>query len=148
MGNILRDLRYGVRMLAKSPGFAAIAVITLALGIGATTAIFSVIYGVLIRPLALPSARQIVEVVLTYHGETSEDAFTYNQFRYLQAHSRWPAAMAAFTHVGLNLSSGEETQRISALHVSSDYFRVLGVRCWGETSAWRRTRIPLRVSLF
>jgi putative ABC transport system permease protein len=126
MNGLIQDFRYAFRMLGKSPGFTAVAVITLALGIGAATAIFSVVYGVLIRPLAVPAARQVVEIVLNYHGEFNDDGFTYNQFRYLQEHSRWPAAFAAFTHAGFNLSSGEETQRVSALHVSSDYFRVLG----------------------
>jgi len=124
-----QDLRSATRLLAGSPGFAAVAILTLALGIGATTAIFSVVYGVLIRPLALPESKQIAEVVLRNHGEISEDAFTYRQFRYIQGHSRWPAAIAAFTHVGFNLSAGTatETQRVSGLHVSSAYFAVLGV---------------------
>jgi putative ABC transport system permease protein len=126
MTTVLRDLRSAVRFLRQSPGFTIVAVLTLAMGIGASTAIFSVIYGVLIRPLAVPESRQVVEVVLKYQGELSEDAFTYPQFRYLQDHSQWPAAIAAFTHVGLNLSSDTGTQRISALHVSSDYFSALG----------------------
>jgi predicted permease len=121
------DLRYAIRLLTKSPGFSVVAILTLALGIGAATAIFSVLYGVLIRPLALPESRQVTEVVLTLHGETNEDAFTYNQFRFLEEHSRWPAAIAAFTHAGFNLAAGQETRRISGLHVSSGYFSVLGV---------------------
>jgi len=125
MQTLSQDLRYALRMLAKSPGFTAVAVIILALGIGANTAIFSVLYGVLIRPLAIPEARQVVQVTLNAHGELSDDNFTYNEFRYLQVHSGWPSAFAAFTHVGFNMS-GSETQRVSALHVSSDYFRVLG----------------------
>ncbi len=121
----LRDLRSAVGFLRHSLAFTFVAVLTLALGIGASTATFSVIYGVLIRPLAVPEARQVVEVVLKYQGELSEDAFTYPQFRYLQDHSQWPAAIAAFTHVGLNLSSDNGTTRVSALPVSSDYFSAL-----------------------
>lgn len=79
MTGIFEGLRFALRMLAKSPGFTAVAVLTLALGIGSTTAIFSVIYGVLLRPLAVPEARQVVQVVLTRHGELSEDAFNYAQ---------------------------------------------------------------------
>jgi len=126
MTTLLRDLGSAVRFLRQSPAFTLVAVLTLALGIGASTATFSVIYGVLIRPLAVPEAHQVVELVLKYQGELSEDAFTYPQFRYLQDHSQWPAAIAAFTHVGLNLSSDNGTQRVSALHVSSGYFSALG----------------------
>src|SRR6516165_1335117 len=115
-------------MLGKAPSFTAIAGLTLALGIGATTAIFSVVYGLLIRPLAVPEARQVVEVVRTYRGELAEDSFTYQQFRYVQEHSRWPAAIAAYTHMGLNLSAGDSAERVSALHVSSDYFQVLAAK--------------------
>ena len=127
MTTVLRDLRSAIRFLRQSPAFTFVAVLTLALGIGASTATFSVIYGVLIRPLAVPEAHQVVEVVRKYQGELSGDSFTYPQFRYVQAHSQWPAAIAAFTHVGLNLSSDSGTQRVSALHVSSDYFSALGV---------------------
>src|SRR5208283_2118933 len=125
MTALLRDLRSAIRFLRLSPAFTLVAVLTLALGIGATTATFSVIYGVLIRPLAVPEAHQVVEVVRKYQGELSGDSFTYPQFRYVQDHSQWPAAIAAFTHVGLNLSSDNGTQRVSALHVSSDYFSAL-----------------------
>jgi putative ABC transport system permease protein len=126
MTTLLRDLRSAVRFLRQSPAFTLVAVLTLALGIGASTATFSVIYGVLIRPLAVPEAHEVVEVVRKYQGELSGDSFTYPQFRYVQEHSQWPAAIAAFTHVGLNLSSDNGTQRVSALHVSSDYFSALG----------------------
>jgi putative ABC transport system permease protein len=124
--SVLSDCRFSLRQLRKSPVFTAVAVLTLALGIGATTAIFSVVYGVLIRPLAVPEAQQVVQVILKYHGAVSQDAFTYNEFRFLQDHSSWSRAISAFTHVGFNLSSGGGAERVSALHISSNYFLVLG----------------------
>jgi len=120
------DCRYGLRRLANHPTFAAVAVATLALGIGANTAIFSVIYGVLIRPLAVPEAQQVVQLVLEEKRAVTNDAFTYPEFRYLADFSRWPSAIAAFTHVGSNLEAAGAAERVSALDVSRDYFRVLG----------------------
>ena len=127
METLWQDLRYGFRTLAKSPGFAAVVVLTLALGIGANTAMFSVVYGVLLRPLSYPQPDRIVSIQWTYKGQP-EDNLDDHQFRYFQQHHSPFQYLAADTPVGFNLTGGGEPERVAALRVSSDYFYVLGVQ--------------------
>lgn len=127
METLWQDLRYGFRAFAKSPGFATVIVLTLALGIGANTAMFSVVYGVLLRPLSYPQPDRIVSMQWTYKGQP-EDNLDDHQFRYFQQHHSPFQYLAADTPVGFNLTGGSEPERVSALRVSTDYFHVLGVQ--------------------
>src|SRR4051794_38519873 len=117
--NLLRDLRFGVRMLRRNPGFAAVAALTLGLGIGANTAIFSVVNAVLLRPLPFPRSGDLVLIWAT-NTETgnTEDVATYPDFADWKARSRSFERMAAFTTRGATLASGEQAERVDAVQAT------------------------------
>jgi putative ABC transport system permease protein len=128
MTNLLQDLRFGLRVLLKSPSFTLIAVLTLALGIGANTAVFTVVYGVLLRPLPFPNPERIVSLAESYKQETDELRLDNQQFKRLQQYQDAFAHMAGFASVGYNLAVGNTAEHIHGAPVSADYFRVLGVQ--------------------
>jgi len=128
MQRLLQDIRYGVRMLLKQLSFTLIAVVTLALGIGATTSIFSVVNGVLLRPLPYPDADRLVSIGQKYKADLAGAGEP--KFLFWREHARSFDAMAAYSHfggAGGNLSGGSEPEYVDGVRVSSDFFRVLGV---------------------
>lgn len=128
MDTLWQDLRYGLRMLLKNPGFTAVAVLTLALGIGANTAIFSVVNAVLLRPLLYPQPQRLMEIGRTYTGSEVYPA-SEPKFIFWRDHNQSFEAMAATQGIGsgLNLSGGAEPEYVTGIQVSADFFRVLGV---------------------
>src|SRR6266540_3878313 len=127
----MRDLRYAVRVLIKSPVFAITAILTLALCIGANPAIYSVVDRVLLRPLPYPQADRLAMVVRHYQGaRASEDDVS-------QAGVTWVALregaskldVASFSNLGMgvNLVAGGQPEHVLQQRVSAGYFRVLGV---------------------
>jgi len=127
MDTLLQDIRYALRTLAKSPGFTLVAVLTLALGIGANTAIFSVFYGVLLRPLPYVEPDRIVGLAQTYAGVREARNVTYVQFQFLERNNQVFESLAGSASVGFNFSTGTQTDRVYGLRVSKDCFRVLGI---------------------
>jgi len=130
MESLLKDVRYGIRSLLKRPGFAAIAVITLALGIGANTAIFSVINAVLLRPLPFHNADELVTLWERSPKQGYEQnppaAGNYVDWR---EQNRVFAQMAIYAPSRrFNLSLGDQPERIYGAAVSSSLFELLGVR--------------------
>jgi putative ABC transport system permease protein len=125
MDTLIQDLRYAVRQLIRNRGFTIVAVLTLALGIGANTAIFSVIRGVLLRPLPFPEPGRLMLAVGTIGerqaGVTAPD---FNDFR-AQSHT---LDLAAITTYDANLTGTGEPERVSAGRVTANYFTTLGVR--------------------
>src|SRR5262245_23787928 len=122
MDSLLQDLRYGLRGLLKNPSFAVVAVLTLALGIGANTAMFSVVNAVLLRPLPFPDPERLMKV------EAREpNNFAAPDFRDLATQNHSFSHLAAYTNATFNLSGGREPERINAARVSVDLLPTLGV---------------------
>jgi putative ABC transport system permease protein len=127
--NFVQDLRYGIRTLAKNPGFTAIAVLTLALGIGANTAIFSLVNAVLIRPLPYPEADRLVHAHWLFK-DMDVPSVTGEEYEYWKAHSQVFESAAAHDlfSTGFNLSLGDQAEYVRGWRVSKDFFKVLGVQ--------------------
>ena len=122
MSTFVLDLRYAIRMLARSPGFAATAALTLALGIGATTTLFSIVNGVLLNPLQYPNADQVVAV----YGRTpgyDHAPISYLNFLDWQRDNRVFSSMALYRGEDYNLTGRGEGQRLSGYMVSVTSFR-------------------------
>ena len=128
MQALVADLRYALRTLRNSPGFTAVAVLTLALGIGANTAIFSLVNRILLQPPpGLERPGELVLVGRTVNGE-GFDTFSYPDYGDLRAGCRACAGLAAYSTVPFHLSTGGASERIRGALVSGDYFAVLGMR--------------------
>ena len=123
---VVQDLRYGLRMLARNPGFTAVAVLTLALGIGANTAIFSLVDAVLLRLLPVRNPEQLV---IFAHGgrEASTRGSNYPLYEFLRDRNQSLAGLFAFWPVELKVRTGAGAQTIAGQFVTSNYFSVLGV---------------------
>jgi predicted permease len=131
MQRLLQDLRYGARMLVKRPGFTVIAVITLALGIGANTAIFSVVNGTLLKPLPYPEPEQIVRVFEKVERTTmASDRMEVAPANYLDWRDQNESfsGLATYGLTGVALSEDGEAERIEGALASTDFFSVLGIK--------------------
>ncbi|HEY0366580.1 MAG TPA: ABC transporter permease, partial [Pyrinomonadaceae bacterium] len=126
METLIKDLRYGIRNLAKRRGFTAIAVLTLALGIGASTAIFSVVDGVLLRSLPYPNAEQIVQL-REINERGGRMPFAEPNFVDVRARSHTFEGVAQYNGQLTTVTGGSEPVRASTYAVSADFFNVLGV---------------------
>src|ERR1700681_720679 len=124
---LLQDLRFALRMLRKNPGFTAVAVLTLALGIGASTAIFSVVDAVLLRPLPYANPQQIVRV-----WEQAPDGHRMNladaNFEDFRTQNDTFASLAEYAYWVSSVAGGSEPVRVNMAEVSSGFFEVLGVQ--------------------
>ena len=129
MNGIVQDLRYALRALVKTPGFTIVALLTLALGIGANTAIFSIVNGVILRPLGYPKPEQLMYLT------TQFPALGFTQFwvsppEYLEFReiNRSFSAVGAFTTGEVNLSASERPLRVRSASVDEHLFSALGIQ--------------------
>ncbi|HEX4479559.1 MAG TPA: ABC transporter permease, partial [Rudaea sp.] len=129
LSDLADDVRFGFRTLRKTPGFTAIAIITLALGIGANTAIFSVIETVLLRPLPYANPSSLVEIWNTYPGFAAVGVAA-GDFSDFHREAKSFSAMGAYAQIsqGFNLTGVGEPERIQASVATSDLFSMLGIR--------------------
>src|SRR6267154_1523565 len=127
MTGLLQDFRYALRQLRKNLGFTAVAVLTLALGIGVTTAIFSVVYGVLLRPLSYPDPNRIMAVFeVTSEGRPSRVADpNFDDFR---DQSRSFHAIAKYADNVASVSGASQPTRATVAAVSPDFLKVFGIQ--------------------
>jgi predicted permease len=126
MMNFLQDLRFGLRMLTKNPGFAAIAILTLALGIGANTALFSVVNGVLLNPLPFPEPGQLYSVYFKT-ASFEHSSISYPNFIDWQKQNHSFSMLSAFRSEDLNLTGAGEPERLHGHMISADMFPALGI---------------------
>jgi len=128
LDGVLQDVRYALRSAAKAPGFTTTAVLTLALGVGATTAVFSVVNGVLMRPLPYPDADKLVVL-----GESHRELFSANwfvsplNFKDWRERNRSFEGLAAWQRTTLALTGSDGAESIEALRVSAGFFDTMGV---------------------
>ena len=129
IGDIWQDLRYGLRALRKNPGFTAIAVITLALGIGANTAIFSVVNSVLLRPLPYPEPARLAMVYgISLQAAQEKSPLCEADFLDWKSQNQVFESLAGFSTNRFNYTGGEMPEQIEGAWVTSDFFSTLGVR--------------------
>jgi predicted permease len=130
MGTLLQDLRFAFRQLGRTPSFAVTAVLTLALGIGANTAIFSLVNTLLLKPLPVPNAEQITTLVPRENNGPLQQSFSWPEFKEIRAHSgRSFSDVFAYTLSLDGLAvAGQQPQRVMTCYVSGNFFDGLGLK--------------------
>jgi putative ABC transport system permease protein len=124
---ISQDVRYAVRTLARSPGFTLVALVTVALGVGGTTAIFSVVDGILLRPLPYPNPNAIVSLNRIRGTAVTDGAFSAADFLDYKRDARQMAALSGYRQDIVDMTGGGEPVRLTALETTAAFFDVFGL---------------------
>src|SRR2546430_16264000 len=134
MHTFWQDVRYSLRMLAKNPGFTAVAVLSLALGIGANTTIFTVVNAILLNPLPVKDIARVVELdtidskLLVTTANTTKLGMSYPNFQDYARDNQVFAGLACFAAPPLTWSNGAEPKQLQGQLVSANYFEILGLQ--------------------
>ncbi len=130
MGTLMQDVLFAFRMIRKSPGAAAVVVLTLALGIGANTAIFSVVHAVLLQPLPYPEADRLMQVIRSFPEGGQAAAVSVPKFVYWQENQQAFERMTAYDIFpgGVNISREGRPERLTGFRATRDFFSVFGVQ--------------------
>jgi hypothetical protein len=131
MDTIRKDLAYAFRMLGRNPGFTAIAILALALGIGANTAIFSVVNAVLLKPLPYPDAERLVKIWGQFEGigiPNNRNWISAPEFNDIEGMNHSFTQVAAIDGDGFNLTGRGQPERLEAAIVSTSFFPLMGVQ--------------------
>jgi putative ABC transport system permease protein len=124
---LLQDIQYGLRMLRRSPGFAAVVILTLALGIGMNTAVFSVVHAVLLRPLAYPHPERLVWIG-EYDPNIKRDVASLADFGYSREHAQSYTGMAAYGPQQEAIATAKAAQQVSGVAITGDFWALTGAR--------------------
>lgn len=129
MNSLMQDLRYGARMLVKNPGFSLAAIITLALGIGGNTSIFTITSALLLKPLPYQDPQRLVEIDLQRkdEGRANPGGFSLGRYEMIRDHAHSFSSVAVSTTDAMNLTGGGEPTQVSIMRVSGNFFDLLGV---------------------
>jgi macrolide transport system ATP-binding/permease protein len=128
MTALLRDISYGIRMLVKSPGFTLVAVLSLALGIGANSTVFTLLDAIVLRSLPIENPERLVNIATLQNGGQPRSAFSYPLYTSLRDENETLSGIVAYSGTNFGLSAGDQSERINGEVVSANYFSILGVR--------------------
>ena len=128
MEAFLNDIRYGIRSLLKHRGFTLIALVTLALGIGANTAIFSLVRGVILRPLPFSEPERLIGIRESKVGEGHGNPMAWRSFAEFRDRAQSFESIAAYVNLAPDIEQTDGTVRVQGARVSHSYFKVLGVQ--------------------